>query len=262
MTRAAVYCRVSTEDQAKGFSLDAQRERLNAYCLSRGWDIGGVYVDDGFSGRNTKRPEYRRMLQETYAWDVLLVLKMDRVHRNSRNFLAMIDFLKGEHKEFVSSMESLDTSSALGRFVMQLLQSIAQLESEQISERVFMGMSQKAKSGTGVLGGNDPLGYRISEGQYVRVPDEARLVERIFGLVAAGRSLQDIADYLNKKGSTTKKGTAWNPVKLHRILHNPIYTGSIRWNGTTAKARHKPIVAEETFRLAQDALKARQPIFH
>ena len=85
---------MSTEDQAReGYSIPAQLKRLNAYCKAKGWTVAGEFVDDGFSGRNTERPAYKRMLESKDDWDVLLVLKMDRIHRNSRNFATMMDDL-------------------------------------------------------------------------------------------------------------------------------------------------------------------------
>ena len=76
--RAALYVRVSTDDQAnEGFSLDAQVKRLEAYCRVRGWEVSDVYRDEGYSGRNTERPEYQRMMADSDSWDTILVLKMD-----------------------------------------------------------------------------------------------------------------------------------------------------------------------------------------
>src|SRR5437773_7893057 len=84
--RVALYTRVSTEDQAKeGFSLGAQRERLEAYCLARDWAVVARYVDDGHSGRNTRRPAYEKMIAERDRWDAILVIKMDRTRRPSRS---------------------------------------------------------------------------------------------------------------------------------------------------------------------------------
>ena len=129
----AIYTRVSTEDQAKeGFSLDAQLDKLRSYCKARDWIVWGEYIDDGYSGRNVKRPAYKKMMEEMENWNVLLVIKMDRIHRNSNNFMMMMEHLKQKEKEFVSMSESLDTSTAMGRFVMDIIQRIAQLESEQI----------------------------------------------------------------------------------------------------------------------------------
>ena len=146
--RAALYVRVSTEDQAsEGFSLDAQVKRLEAYCRVRGWDVAGVYRDEGFSGRSTDRPEYRRMMEEMDSWDTILVMKMDRIHRNSVNFAMMMDDLREHGKEFSSMQDKFDTTTAMGRFVMDIMQRIAQLESEQIGERVRIGMEYKARNG-------------------------------------------------------------------------------------------------------------------
>src|SRR3989304_6028025 len=133
--RVALYSRVSTEDQAKeGFSLDAQSERLHAFCRAQGWTVAEEYVDDGHTGRNVNRPAYQRMLAERDSWDKMLVIKMDRIHRNSRNFMEMMDDLREWGKDFVSATESLDTSTAMGRFVMDIIQRIAQLESERCGE--------------------------------------------------------------------------------------------------------------------------------
>src|SRR3989304_10186007 len=100
------------------------------------------------------------MMEERDLWDTILVIKMDRIHRNSRNFMEMMDDLRRWGKNFASATESLDTSTAMGRFVMDIIQRIAQLESEQIGERVDMGMGQKAKKGGGGLGAPPPYGYR------------------------------------------------------------------------------------------------------
>ena len=258
ITRVAIYTRVSTEDQAKeGFSLEAQRERLEAYCLARDWSVAARYVDDGHTGRNTRRPAYQRMMTERDRWDNLLVIKMDRIHRNARNFMEMMDDLLEWGKDFVSATESLDTSTAMGRFVMDIIQRIAQLESEQIGERVYMGMSQKAKVGPGILGFHPPLGYDLQDGALVSNEREAGLVREIFDLCIDGRTLEETASILNAQHRTTKRGTAWSAVKLHRILHNPVYAGFLRWDGVVRKAEHDPLVPVDTFNEAQELLRGR-----
>ena len=110
MVKVAIYTRVSTEDQAQeGFSLSAQHERLMSYCTAQGWEVYGIYEDEGYSGRNTKRPGYQQMLEDRSNWEMILVMKMDRIHRNSRNFMDMMDKLRVWGKEFSSMQESLDT---------------------------------------------------------------------------------------------------------------------------------------------------------
>ena len=230
--RAAIYSRVSTEDQAKeGFSIAAQCKRLNAYCKARGWQVAGDYVDEGHSGRSTKRPAYQRMMSEKDNWDVLVVLKMDRIHRNSKNFTSMMDSLKEWNKEFNSMQESFDTTTAIGRFVMDTIQRIAQLESEQIGERVKMGMTQKARKGKGVLGSGVPYGYVFHEHHLVIVPDESMVVQQIFDDYLALCSLQEIVDGLNSRGVPTKKGSKWEKATVRNVLTSPLYSGTLIWDG-------------------------------
>src|SRR2546422_2061716 len=119
---------------------------------------------------DARRPAYQRMMAAREGWDTLLVIKMDRIHRNSRNFMEMMELLQEWGKNFVSATESFDTSTAMGRFVMDIIQRIAQLESEQIGERVYMGMSQKARKGPGTLGFATPFGYEVHEGDLTLHP--------------------------------------------------------------------------------------------
>jgi DNA invertase Pin-like site-specific DNA recombinase len=258
--RVALYTRVSTEDQAKeGFSLEAQLERLRSYCEARGWTIAGEYVDDGYSGRNVKRPAYQRMMHEMDKWDVLLVMKMDRIHRNSRNFMEMMDSLRRHGKEFVSMTESLDTSTAMGRFVVDIIQRIAQLESEQIGERVYMGMQQKARMG-GLLGFNAPFGYKFKNGRLVVVEEEALVVREIFDLYRRGSTLREIANSLNSRGIRTKKNKKWSIWAVRRILKNPIYAGYIRWDGILRKGECPSIIEVSLFNTVQRLMQERSVV--
>ena len=250
--KVAIYARVSTEDQAKeGFSLASQLEKLRSYCKARGWDIVGEYIDDGYSGRNTNRPAYRKMMEDMSKWDVLLVMKMDRIHRNSKNFMLMMEELRKKGKEFVSMTESLDTSTAMGRFVMDIIQRIAQLESEQIGERVYDGMHQKAKQGAGMLGSPPPYGYAYNNGSLVVVSEEANVVKKMFEMYLHGYSLKEIEDWLNKSGIKTKKGGSWGKKTVARILSNPIYCGYIEWDDILFKGEHQAIVSIEEFNEVQ-----------
>jgi DNA invertase Pin-like site-specific DNA recombinase len=243
--RTALYCRVSTEDQAKeGFSLDAQLKRLEAYCRSRGWTPVDRFVDEGCSGRNTDRPEYKRMMESMDEWDVLLVLKMDRIHRNSVNFAMMMDKLRKNGKEFNSVHEKFDTTTAMGRFVMDTMQRIAQLESEQIGERVKMGMTRKAMSGKGTLGSGHPYGYSYDDGNLKIDLDEALTVRAIYNLYMKKLSVSEIARTLNDADIPAKKGGAWNRQSIDGILKNPLYSGHLSWNGITRKNNHAAIIEQ------------------
>ena len=258
MTRVAVYVRVSTEDQAKeGFSLDAQKDRLRSYCKARGWDIASEYMDDGQSGRDIKRPAYQRMLEERDQWDTILVVKMDRIHRNSRNFMEMMDNLRIWEKEFSSVQESLDTGTAMGRFVVDIIQRIAQLESEQIGERVYTGMRQKASTVGGILGFNAPYGYDFQDGELVVNCEEAVVVREMFKQYADGHTLRRVVESLNTKNVLTKKNEKWTVWSVRHVLHNPIYAGFMRWDGIVRKGHHEGIIDMNTFNGVQEAFRRR-----
>ncbi len=242
--KAALYIRVSTEEQAlEGYSLDAQEEKLLVYChdVVDDLEVYKIYRDDGYSGRNTRRPAYQQMMEEIDEWDLMLVVKMDRIHRNTRNFMLMMDQLVRKKKEFRSATEDLDTTTAMGRFVVTMIQNIAQLESEQIGERTKIGMSEKAATlantpvASRTMGFNPPFGYVLEDGLLVPVENELETVSRIYGDYLAGNSLAHIAEGLNRDGIRTRRGNRWGKDNLSTVLHNPIYAGYLRWDGILSR---------------------------
>jgi len=252
MFRVAIYTRVSTEDQAKeGFSLGAQLDRLESYCEAQGWEVAEKYVDDGHTGRNTRRPAYQRMMAEKERWDIILVLKMDRIHRNSKNFMIMMENLEKWGKKFTSMNESLDTSNAVGRFVVDIIQRIAQLESEQIGERTYMGMRQKAESLDGMLGFNAPFGYHMDHENLRMVPEEVAEVRKAFTDYMAGMTMASIASDMNRRGVLTRRGKEWTVWSVSSMLHNPVYAGNLRWDGLLLPSPHERAVDMELFNSVQ-----------
>ena len=266
--RAALYVRVSTDEQAaEGYSLEAQKSILTDHCLAEGLDIAAIYEDDGYSGRNANRPAYRRMMSEIDSWDVLVVLKMDRIHRNSRNFMSMMDELGRHGKEFVSCYEALDTSNALGRFVVDMIQRMAQLESEQIGERTKIGMREKAENlGTepvrkGTMGFTPPYGYTLYDGQLKEDSEELSVVTDIFRSYLSGDTMDAICYSLNSSGTLTRRGNPWNKYNLRNVLHNPVYAGYMRWEELLIPHHAERAVTPEEFNEVQEkmASKVRDP---
>ena len=248
MVKVAIYTRVSTEDQAlEGFSLTAQRERLKAYCAAQDWTVTKIYQDDGYTGRKAERPAYQQMMKERDKWDMILVMKMDRIHRNSRNFMEMMDDLKRWGKEFSSMQEALDTSTAMGRFVVDIIQRIAQLESEQIGERVYLAMKQKAKTVGGPMGKHTPFGYDYQDGKYILNEDESEVVRLIFAKCIVGKSTREIANDLNSMRISTKNNNKWKKQSISWILRNPIYCGYNYWDGILERADHPKIIKPIVF---------------
>ena len=242
INRVAIYTRVSTDDQAdSGLSLSNQLESLNHCALGKGWKVQDIYVEEGVSGRTIKRPQYQRMMTNMDQWDAILVYKMDRIHRSSKNFTEMMDFLAKNKKDFVSNMESLDTGTAMGRFVMDIIQRIAQLESEQIGERTYVAMKQRAKTSIGEYNGHlRPYGYTVKDHKLVAVPGELSIVKKAFELKASGLGLNAVAKELGLKFSNT-----------HYILHNPIYTGYEQFCYWFKKVDVEPVISVELFNQVQ-----------
>jgi site-specific DNA recombinase len=232
----ALYIRVSTDKQAtEGFSLAAQREKLNAYCIANGWtaDDAHTYVDAGISGKSTERPEYQKMLAAVAAGDVrrIVAVKLDRLSRNTRDFLGLLDYCDAHACGIVSIAESFDTSTPVGRAVVTVLMAFAELERSQIADRMQSGRDQKAREGER-NGAPVPYGYRLEGGQWAAVEHQAATVKRIFEAFNTGASLRGVAAELNAGSVPAPKGAAWYPAQIRYVLDNGLYAGVVQYKGT------------------------------
>jgi DNA invertase Pin-like site-specific DNA recombinase len=197
------------------------------------------------------------MLEEKDRWDIMLVMKMDRIHRNSKNFMIMMESLEKWGKKFTSMNESLDTSNAVGRFVVDIIQRIAQLESEQIGERTYMGMRQKAESMDGMLGFNPPFGYHMDGERLVVVEAERPIVQSVYSHYLFGKTAIQIARCLNQDSILTRRGKEWTVWSIGRMLHNPVYAGFLRWDGLVLPSDHEAIIGVDMFNQVQARMASR-----
>lgn len=259
MKKAAVYIRVSTQEQAQeGFSIPAQKERLLAFCKAKDWAVGDVFIDGGYSGSNLKRPAIEELIRRIKEFDVVLVFKLDRLSRSQRDTMYLLEqvFLPAG-VDFVSMNESFDTSTTFGRAMVGILSVFAQLEREQIKERTALGARQKAKRGLW-LGGAVPFGYHVnSEGRYVVAPDEAPQIRLLFDLYGSGEySANSLAKELNRRGFS-RSGASWTPAMVRRAIQNPSYVGTFHYDDIEVENAHEPIVSEESFRRAREVFSSR-----
>src|SRR5437867_423889 len=250
---AVAYLRVSTEDQAReGFLIEAQRTRIRAYCAAKGYDLAREFVDDGFSGRTTKRPGFRELVRAmhegliadglTTRVGAVIVAKFDRLNRNLYDFLATQREMQRDDVHFASVDETVDTRGPFGRFFVQIIAAFAELESGIIGERVRHGMRQKALQG-GFNGMSAPFGYDLRNGRLVVLEAEAAVVRRIVAWKRAGRSFAWITATLNARGVPTKKAKRWTKRQVFRIVHNPLYRGALHWLDVVTPGTHPAIVA-------------------
>ena len=232
IVKVAVYARVSTQEQAvEGTSLEHQSEQLKKYCESQGWEIFLTYVDPGYTGKDDNRPGLKHMLSDAKSglFDKVVIYKLDRLARNLRLMLEIEDKLKKESVSLHSIKESLDTSTAIGRTVFQVLGLTSEWERDAIVERTRSGRIQRYKEGRWA-GGKPPYGYLYDkETKKLAINEtEARIVRRIFEKYNSGSSLSAVANMLNRdkvrpRGAT---GKGWRSTAIRHILINPVYKGT------------------------------------
>lgn len=222
-TRAIAYLRVSTDKQAdKGVSLDAQRAKLEAYASLYDLDLVAVEVDGGASAKSLDRPALGRALAGLRAGraDALLVVKLDRLTRNVRDLGELLDGYFGASKPFalLSVGDQIDTRTATGRMVLNILTSVAQWEREAGGERTATAMQYKAAQGE-YCGGQVPYGYAVGlDGVHlVELDGEQAVIAAIRELRAAGLSLRAIVAELGKRGMVSRTGKALGLTQVARI---------------------------------------------
>lgn len=256
----AIYIRVSTQEQAtEGYSIAAQTDRLTSYCKARDWPVFDVYTDAGFSGSNTQRPSLRRLFSdiESGSVDCVLVYKLDRLSRSQKDTLYIIEdvFLKN-HVDFVSMSENFDTSSPLGRAMIGILSVFAQLEREQIKERMAMGRMERAKDGYWHGGGRPPFGYDYINGELVPNEIESLGVKYIYREFLAGVPIHSICLGVKKKYGVTINTES----TILNVLRRPLYRGLICFGGNVYPGRHPALIDEDSYKKAAVLLSDRRRI--
>lgn len=257
-----LYVRVSTQEQAKeGYSIGEQVERLTKYCEAMGWDIYRTYTDGGYSGGNTDRPALQEMIRDVKAnkFDKVVVYKLDRLSRSQLDTLYLIEkIFLANSTDFVSMSENFDTSTPFGRAMIGILAVFAQLEREQIKERMSMGKEARAKEGKWNGGSTEPIGYDYDPAKDLLVVNdyEAMQIKELVELFLKGTPLRTIETLFKEKGYTQKHGN-WTPKTMRRLMRSKIYLGYIHYKGEYYKADHDPILDEDTFNKVNKLLDQR-----
>ena len=232
MKNAAIYCRVSTEDQAReGYSLGEQLEKLKDLCKFRDYNVYNVYEDAGISAKDmTHRPAFQRMLEDVKnkKVDVIVSYKLDRLTRSVRDLEVLITELEKYGCSLECAMDDINTSTANGRFFVRMLTVLSQLEIERVSERTKFGMVGAIKDGH--IPVRKTLGFMRDNKKLIINPAESEIVERIFDLYLKGNSYQKIANIFNEEKILNKK---WYDTTILKILSNPLYKGDFISGGRT-----------------------------
>lgn len=213
------YCRVSTHGQAdSGVSLQAQQERIRAMAVAHGLELAEIVVDAGESAKSLERPGLERLLEMVRKGQVssVLIFKLDRLTRSVKDLGTLLELFAQKRTSLISISESLDTGSAGGRLVTNLLMSVAQWERECCSERTALALRHKRDSR--LVWNHTPFGYRREGGSLVPLPEEQAVIQQILSLRAEGRSLRAIAEVLNSAGVPSKMGGTWKPQVVSDVL--------------------------------------------
>lgn len=244
--RAAIYCRVSSEEQAEKGTIEGQVQYAQKYLELHGPEAGiteyEFYLDEGVSGvvPLQERPAGARLVADAKArkFQILYVYRLDRLARSVKHVLDTYELLESNGITLKSMTEAFDTGTPTGKFFMTLLASIAALERDTIVERTQLGKERKVKEGKWVSGA-PPFGYRIGEdGTLVIYEPEAETVKTIFRLYLEGMSTIEVAKYLNarnvptparSKGTKNKSTGKWHAGHISIILRTTAYMGEYKY---------------------------------
>jgi DNA invertase Pin-like site-specific DNA recombinase len=223
MTRTIAYLRVSTDKQAdRGVSLDAQRAKVAAYAQLYDLELVEVIVDAGESAKTLDRPGLQRALAMLKRGEAaaLLVVKLDRLTRSVRDLGALVERYFAPGKAALLSVgEQIDTRSAAGRLVLNVLASVSQWEREAIGERTSTAMQHKIAVGE-FTGGQVPYGYRVSvDGEHIEEDAaEQAVLSATRELHNAGLSYRRIAAELVARGLRNRNGRSFDAARLCRMV--------------------------------------------
>ncbi|MDU5777208.1 MAG: recombinase family protein [Clostridium perfringens] len=283
----AIYCRVSTDEQAEfGYSIDEQKRLLEEWCKANDYIIYKCYSDRGISGKNIKdRPALKELLSDAKAgkFDMVISWKINRVSRKLEDVLKIVNILEKNNITFKSYSEPFETDTPAGRMQFQMMALIGEFERGTIAQNVKMGMIAKAKSGSWcggrVLGydlvpNNSPEEEKKGKNKLEINEKEAEIVRFIFNEYSKGKGYKAITNQINKLGYKTKKGNSFAVGAIRDILTNPVYIGEIRYNvrqnwsekrrrninpnPIRVKGKHKAIIDKELWDKVQLILESKK----
>jgi site-specific DNA recombinase len=260
--RCAVYTRKSTEEglEMEFNSLGAQREACEAYVVSQraeGWVlVGDRYDDGGISGGTLDRPALKRLLADIEAGkiDVVVVYKIDRLSRSMLDFLNLVETFERHQVTFVSVTQSFNTTSSMGRLMLNVLLSFAQFEREVIGERIRDKVAASRKKGIW-MGGWTPLGYEVRDRKLVIHEKDADQVRSIFQRFVQLKSATLLARELVIARATNRYGQLLDKGVIYRLLNNRVYLGEAVHKGASYPGEHQAIIDRQLWDQVHAILK-------
>lgn len=229
--RVAAYCRVSTDTEEQASSYDVQIDHYTEFIKKNSeWAFAGIYADDGISGTNTKkRDEFNKMIDDSMEGkiDMIITKSISRFARNTLDCLHYIRKLKDKNVAVYFEKENINTLDAKGEIMITIMASLAQQESQSLSQNVKLGHQYRFQQGKVMVNCSKFMGYtKDEEGNLAIVPEEAKLVKRIFREYLEGSSMDRIKKGLEADGILTITGKKkWYTSTIRGMLSNEKYMG-------------------------------------
>jgi len=258
MKKAFIYCRVSTEEQAKeGYSLDAQEKFCSAFARNNGYKIIKTYRDEGKSATNLNRPALQDLLaecQKNKSIEAVFVQETDRLARNTKDHLTIKALLQKADVKLISVAQPMLDDSPEGNMIDTILASVNQFQSDINSRKTRKGLQERFDSGW--WPGWSPLGYmsKTINNRKVVVPDPEKwhLIRKGLRMyLTSTYSVMEVIDYLHKKGLRSKNDKMVPHSIMVNTLKNPFYAGIMKWNKQEKAGKHKPMISIEEYNQIQ-----------
>jgi site-specific DNA recombinase len=249
--RAAIYVRVSTMEQAQGFSTNAQERICREFVIRQkpNWTVTQVFRDEGYSGKNDKRPGFQSMLQavEDGKINAIVCHHLDRYSRNLHDIMVYFKRMEDQRVYLSFAEEQFDFSTPEGRMHFNILAVFADWYLKNLSRETKKGKSSVVL--TGRQNNQLPFGYTKTEDKTIQiVSDEAEAIREAFENYATGNYTDSqLASNLNNKGFTTRKGRRWTKESIRVMLHLDFYYGVVKYQDDLYQGKHEPIISKDIF---------------
>lgn len=273
LKKVCAYARVSKDKDAMLQSLSSQVSHYNKFISSNPeWQFAGVYADEGISGTKEDRPEFLRMVEDAKAGkiDMIITKSISRFGRNTETVIKTVRMLKAINVDVYFESQKMHTLSEEGEFMLTVLASYYQEEARSVSENMKWRIKKDFEQGI-AWGGNDNFGYKLNGRTLEIIPEQAKIVKRIFDMYINGLGVMGIANALNEEEIKSTMGGKWIKSNVLRVITNINYIGdrvlqtTFRPDFLSKKKKinkgelkqyyveddHEPIIDKETFMKAQ-----------
>jgi|TARA_R110002153_G_scaffold59068_1_gene161616 site-specific DNA recombinase len=218
MSKAIGYIRVSTQKQAdEGVSLDAQRAKIEAWCLANDYDLTNVFCDEGISGTKSDRDGVLAAMAEAGKGTALVVYSLSRLTRSTTDLISFGNKLEKQGTDLISLSEKIDTTTAAGKMVFRLMGVFNEFERDQVAERTKAALAHK-KANNQVYN-HAPYGFKRHGTDLIPCTKERKVLTRINAWRNQGKSLRAIAGNLNDLGIASKRGGQWHASAVRSVIN-------------------------------------------